>query len=276
MAEAISSFTGFGLGLRKEHHGDILASAQPLDFVEIISENFMACGGQPLHTLDAVRERHPIAMHGVSLSLGSAHGLNRHYLAELKALAQRIDPLWVSDHLCWTGTPGFNSHDLLPLPYTEESLGICAANIIHAQDLLERPLLIENPSSYLSFAESSYSEWEFLAALAERTGCYLLLDINNIYVSSVNHGFDPNAFIAGVPANRVRQMHLAGHSPGPQGMLIDTHDAPVCAEVWELYECAVRRFGICATMIERDDAIPPLSELLAELDHARAVALAPA
>ena len=273
MAEAISYFTGFGLGLRKEHHGEILASAQPLDFVEIISENFMACGGQPLHTLDAVRERHPIAMHGVSLSLGSAHGLRADYLAELKALARRVKPLWVSDHLCWTGTSTFNSHDLLPLPYTEEALDICAANIARAQEVLERPLLIENPSSYLSFAENQFSEWEFLAALTDRTGCYLLLDVNNIYVSSVNHGFDPHAFIAGIPADRVRQMHLAGHRQGPEGMLIDTHDAPVCAQVWALYQQAAERFGPCATMIERDDAIPPLDELLAELDQARAAAM---
>ena len=273
MPTTIPPFTGFGLGLRKEHHGEILAHEQPLDFVEIISENFMACGGRPLRTLDALRERHPIAMHGVSLSLGSAHGLNPEYLTELKALARRIDPLWVSDHLCWTGTPGFNSHDLLPLPYTEEPLDICAANIAHAQNVLERPLLIENPSSYISFADNQFSEWQFLAALTERTGCYLLLDVNNIYVSSVNHGFDPHNFIGGIPADRVRQMHLAGHSQGPDGMLIDTHDAPVCTEVWELYKCAVQRFGPCATMIERDDAIPPLGTLLAELDQARAAAL---
>ena len=276
MPDAIPQFTGFGLGLRKEHHADFLNSEQPVDFVEVISENFMACGGRPMRTLDAVRERHPIAMHGVSLSLGSAHGLDRDYLIELKALANRTNPLWVSDHLCWTGTPGFNSHDLLPLPYTDEALGICAANIAHAQDALERPLLIENPSSYLNFAENSLTEWQFLAALTERIGCYLLLDVNNIYVSSVNHRFDPLDFIAGIPADRVRQVHLAGHSQGPAGMLIDTHDAPVCAEVWALYQCAVQRFGPCATMIERDDAIPPLEDLLAELDQARAAAKVPA
>ncbi len=274
MSETIRPFTGFGLGLRKEHHAAIIRHPQPLDFVEIISENFMACGGQPMRTLDAVRERHPIAMHGVSLSLGSAHGLDPDYLAELKALAQRIDPLWVSDHLCWTGTAAFNSHDLLPLPYTEESLDICARNIAHAQDLLERPLLVENPSSYVSFANNRFSEWAFLAALTERTGCYLLLDVNNIYVSSVNHGFDPRAFIAGIPADRVRQIHLAGHSHGPEGMLIDTHDAPVCPAVWDLYGHAVERFGSCATMIERDDAIPPLADLIGELDQARTAALA--
>lgn len=269
MPETISPFTGFGLGLRKEHHADYLRAAQPVDFVEIISENFMACGGRPLRTLDAVRERHPVIMHGVSMSLGSAHGVDRAYLAELKALAHRVQPLWVSDHLCWTGVAGHNSHDLLPLPYTDEALATCVTNLSQAQDLLERPLLVENPSSYLTFAESTMSEWQFLAALAQETGCYLLLDVNNVFVSSVNHGFDPHEFLAGIPADRVRQMHLAGHSNGPEGMLIDTHDAPVCAEVWELYAAARNRFGPCATMIERDDAIPPLNELLAELALAR-------
>ena len=276
MTQIIAPFTGFGLGLRKEHHADFLSTAQPVDFVEIISENFMDCGGRPLRTLDAMRERTRVAMHGVSLSLGSAHGLNAEYLAQLKALAERVNPLWVSDHLCWTGTPGFNSHDLLPLPYTEEALEICAANIAHAQDVLERPLLVENPSSYVSFAENTYTEWEFLAQLTARTGCYLLLDVNNVYVSGVNHGFDPQAFLAGIPADRVRQMHLAGHSAGPDGMLIDTHDAPVCAEVWALYQQAVVQFGPCATMIERDDAIPPLIELLSELEQARKLARVPA
>ena len=276
MTQIIAPFTGFGLGLRKEHHAEFLSTAQPVDFVEIISENFMDCGGRPLRTLDAMRERTRVAMHGVSLSLGSAHGLNAEYLAQLKALAARVNPLWVSDHLCWTGTPGFNSHDLLPLPYTEEALEICAANIAHAQDVLERPLLVENPSSYVSFAENTYTEWEFLAQLTARTGCYLLLDVNNVYVSGVNHGFDPQAFLAGIPADRVRQMHLAGHSAGPDGMLIDTHDAPVCAEVWALYQQAVVQFGPCATMIERDDAIPPLIELLSELEQARKLARVPA
>jgi len=272
MSATIPSFSGFGLGLRKEHYRAVLDSEQPLDFVEIISENFMACGGRPLHTLDAVPERHPVAMHGVGMSLGSAEGLDADYLHELKALARRIDPLWVSDHLCWTRVGGFATHDLLPLPYTQEALDTCIANIARAQDVLERPLLVENPSSYVTFAESTMSEWQFLAALTRETGCYLLLDINNVWVSSVNHGFDPLAFLAGIPADRVRQMHLAGHSAGPRGMLIDTHDAPVCAEVWDLYARAVARFGPCATMIERDDAIPPLPELLEELAQARRTA----
>ena len=265
MSDTIAATSGFGLGLRKEHHRDFTEHDQPVDFLEIISENFMACGGRPLHTLDAVRERHPIAMHGVSMSLGSPGGLAMAYLAELKALARRIDPLWVSDHLCWTRVGGHDTHDLLPLPYTQEALDVCADNIVRAQQVLERPLLIENPSSYVTFAQSTMTEWDFLAALTEATGCYLLLDVNNVWVSGVNHGFDPSDFLSGIPADRVRQIHLAGHSAGPAGMLIDTHDAPVCDEVWALYEEASRRFGPCATMIERDDAIPPLGELLDEL-----------
>ncbi len=271
---SIPRFTGFGLGLRKEHYAAFLSETQPVDFVEVISENFMACGGRPLVTLEAMRERHPVILHGVSMSLGSAHGLNRDYLTALKTLASRIDPLWVSDHLCWTGTSSHNSHDLLPLPYTEEALARFAANLNFAQDVLERPMLVENPSSYVGFAHSTLSEWEFLAELSRRTGCYLLLDVNNIYVSSINHGFDPQDFLAGIPVDRVRQIHLAGHSHGPEGMLIDTHDAPVCAEVWALYARAVERFGPCATMIERDDDIPPLGDLLAELEQARTLALA--
>lgn len=276
MSETIAPFTGFGLGLRKEHHAEFLREAQPVDFVEVISENFMACGGRPLRTLDAVRERYPVIMHGVSMSLGSASGLDRTYLAELKALADRVQPLWVSDHLCWTGIAGHNSHDLLPLPYTDEALATCAANIQFAQNVLERPLLVENPSSYVTFAESTMSEWAFLAELTRQTGCYLLLDVNNVFVSSINHGFDPIEFITAIPPDRVHQIHLAGHSEGPDGMLIDTHDAPVRPEVWSLYQAAIARFGPCATMIERDDAIPPLADLLAELDLARCMALVPA
>jgi len=275
MSETIPRFAGFGLGLRKEHYRDFLETEQAVDFVEIISENFMACGGRPLRTLEAVRERHPVAMHGVSLSLGSPEGLDADYLAELKALARRIDPLWVSDHLCWTRVGGFATHDLLPLPYTQEALDTCVANLKYAQDVLERPLLVENPSSYVTFSKSTMSEWAFLAELSRETGCYLLLDVNNVWVSSVNHGFDPLEFLHGIPADRVRQIHLAGHSAGLEGMLIDTHDAPVCGAVWQLYARAVERFGACATMIERDDAIPPLPELLAELAIAQAAAALP-
>lgn len=273
MTTSIAPFGGFGLGMRTPHYPAYLSGEVPVDFVEVISENFMGDGGRPLHTLDLVREIHPIALHGVSMSIGSADGLRPDYLAKLKRLAQRVDPLWVSDHLCWTGIDGFNSHDLLPLPYTEQALQVTAANINHAQDFLERPMLIENPSSYLTFADDTMTEWEFLTELIARTGCYLLLDINNIYVSATNHGFDPLDYLAAVPADRVRQIHLAGHSAGRDGLLIDTHDHAVPDPVWDLYAKAIGRFGDVAVMVERDDDIPPLEDLLAELDVARRLAV---
>jgi uncharacterized protein len=267
--DRIARFGGFGLGMRTPHYPTYLAGEAPVDFVEVISENFMGDGGRPLNTIDRIREIYPVAMHGVSMSVGSADGLNPGYLTKLKKLAQRIQPLWVSDHLCWTGIDGFNSHDLLPLPYTEEALAITAKNINHAQDFLERPMLIENPSSYLTFADDMMAEWEFLSELTVRTGCYLLLDINNIYVSGTNHGFDPKVYLDAIPADRVRQIHLAGHSNGRDGLLIDTHDQPVPDPVWALYAQVIDRFGDVAVMIERDDDIPPLDDLLAELDMAR-------
>lgn len=266
----ISTFAGFGLGLRRDHYSEFQTGEVPVDFVEIISENFMIDGGRPLAVLDRVRSFYPVAMHGVSLSIGAAQGLDHGYLARLKTLAARIEPLWVSDHLCWTGVDGRNSHDLLPLPYTAEALDVVCTNIAMAQDALQRPLLFENPSSYLTFADDELSEWEFLAEMTRRTGCYLLLDVNNVYVSATNHGFDPQDFIGGIPPGRVRQIHLAGHTPGD--ILIDTHDRAVCDAVWALYGQACRRFGPVATMIERDDAIPPLDELLAELGQARDIA----
>ena len=266
----ISTFAGFGLGLRRDHYSEFQTGEVPVDFVEIISENFMIDGGRPLAVLDRVRSFYPVAMHGVSLSIGAAQGLDHGYLARLKTLAARIEPLWVSDHLCWTGVDGRNSHDLLPLPYTAEALDVVCTNIAMAQDALQRPLLFENPSSYLTFADDELSEWEFLAEMTRRTGCYLLLDVNNVYVSATNHGFDPQDFIGGIPPGRVRQIHLAGHTPGD--ILIDTHDRAVCDAVWALYGQACRRFGPVATMIERDDAIPPLGELLAELGQARDIA----
>jgi len=266
-----TAFHGFGLGLRAQHYPDFLESSVPVDFVEVISENFMIDGGRPRYILDQIRERHPVALHGVSMSIGSADGLNLGYLRRLKALADHIDPLFVSDHLCWTRIEGFNSHDLLPLPYTEEVLDIVCANVRQAQDVLGRTMLIENPSSYLQFMCDSMSEWQFLDALCERTGCSLLLDVNNIFVSATNHGFDPVDYLDGVPADRVRQIHLAGHSQG-HDRLIDTHDKPVPPPVWAVYGEACQRVGPVAAMIERDDAIPPLAELLAELDMARAIA----
>ena len=262
---------GFGLGLRPQHYPTFLETWPALDFLEIISENFMVRGGRPLKMLDTLRERYPMVMHGVSMSIGSADGLDVAYLERLKALADRVRPAWVSDHLCWTGVHGANTHDLLPLPYTEEAMVVCSANIRLAQSVLERPLVLENPSSYLGFVESEMTEWVFLSELCARTGCALLLDVNNIHVSSINHGFDPYAFLDGVPADRVWQIHLAGHSRNGD-LLIDTHDEAVADPVWDLYAAACRRFGPVATMIERDDNIPPLGDLLAELDIARTVA----
>lgn len=262
------TFSGYGLGLRKEHYRDFLDTEVPVDFVEVISENFMVDGGQPRHILSHVRERHPVALHGVSMSIGSADGLDRSYLNRLRQLVDEIDPLFVSDHLSWSRIDRFNSHDLLPLPYTEEALDVVCRNIILAQDVLGRSMLFENPSSYIAFDGASMSEWEFLGEMSRRTGCGLLLDINNIFVSASNHGLDAHAYLRGIPADRVRQVHLAGHAQGP-GILIDTHDQPVCADVWALYAMASSLLGPVATMIERDDAIPPLAELLDELDTAR-------
>ncbi|WP_395606800.1 DUF692 domain-containing protein [Pseudomonas sp. B22129] len=270
MATANPHFSGYGLGLRKEHYCDFLETSVPVDFVEVISENFMVEGGQPRHILRQVRERHPVALHGVSMSIGTAEGLDLSYLHRLKALVDEIEPLFVSDHLSWSRSGGFNAHDLLPVPYTEEALDLVCSNIHQAQDVLGRTMLFENPSSYLAFDGAEMSEWAFIAAMAERTGCELLLDVNNVFVSASNHGFDALALLDGIPAERVRQVHLAGHSQG-RDLLIDSHDSPVCAGVWALYAEARARLGPVATMIERDDEIPPLAELLEELSMARAL-----
>ena len=264
---AIAPFHGFGLGLRRTHYADFLEKEVPVDFVEVISENYMVEGGKPLRILEDIRAKHPVILHGVSMSIGSAHGLDEDYLNRLKALAERIEPLWVSDHLCWTRTSAHNSHDLLPLPLTQAALDAVCENIDRAQEALGRAMLFENPSSYLTFPEDEMSEWDFLAAMAQRTGCYLLLDVNNVYVSAQNHGFSARDYIAGLPLERVRQIHLAGHTPGE--IIIDTHDREVADEVWALYAETVARTGPVATMIERDDKIPPLAELLEELDLAR-------
>lgn len=264
-------FAGFGLGLRPDHYADFLASPQRVDWLEIISENYMVQGGKPLAMLDSIRADYPVAMHGVSMSIGSTAPLDRDYLARLAAFARRIEPMWVSDHLCWTGVHGMNLHDLFPLPYTEEALRHVVSRIRQVQDVLGRRLVIENVSSYISYAASEMSEWEFLTQIAEAADCLLLLDVNNIYVSGTNHGFDPAEFVAGVPAGRVQQIHLAGHSDAGD-VLIDTHDAPVPEAVFELYAAACRRFGAVSTMIERDDAIPPLAELIDELNRVRAIA----
>lgn len=270
MTATIPLFHGYGLGLRKEHYPDFLESDVAVDFVEVISENFMIAGGQPRHILRQVRERHPVALHGVSMSIGSADGVDRNYLRRLKLLVDEIEPLFVSDHLSWSRTGRFNSHDLLPLPYTEEALDIVCGNVSLAQDTLGRAMLFENPSSYLAF-NGAMTEWEFLAAMVRRTGCQLLLDVNNVYVSAANHGFDAAAFLNGLPAASVRQVHLAGHSQG-DALLIDTHDSAVSDGVWALYAQAMSLLGPVATMIERDGDIPALSVLMAELAQARAAA----
>ncbi|MTV38958.1 MNIO family bufferin maturase [Duganella radicis] len=270
----MKTFSGFGLGLRKEHYADFLDGQVAVDFVEVISENFMVAGGQPRHILRQIRARHPVALHGVSMSIGSADGLRTDYLRRLRALADEIEPLFVSDHLSWSRYGGFNAHDLLPMPYTREALDTVCHNIDRAQEALGRAMLFENPSSYLHFEPAEMSEWEFLSAMCQRTGCRLLLDVNNMYVSSINHGYAVEEYVRGLPFQHVRQIHLAGHTPGE--VLIDTHDRDVCASVWALYAHIMTLAGPVATMIERDADIPPLPELLRELDIARRLSSASA
>ena len=267
--------TGFGLGLRPPHYEALLSEPLPIDWLEVITENYLVPGGQPLNYLERIRALFPVAMHGVSLSIGSTDPIDRQYLQSVRRLADRIEPAWISDHLCWTGVEGRNVHDLLPLPYTEEALQLVVARVGEVQETLGRRILLENVSSYLSFKGAQMSEWEFLSEVAGRADCDILLDINNIYVSSVNHGFDPSRYLRAVPKERVRQFHLAGHSD-MNGHLIDTHDHPIAAPVWTLYREAVAHFGAVPVMIERDDNIPPLAELVAELDLARAHAAAEA
>ena len=264
-------YLGFGLGLRPQHYAEILDGEPEIDWFEILSENYFVRGGQPLRMLDRIRERYPVVMHGVSLSIASTAPLDMDYLGQLKALADRVNPRWISDHLCWTGVHGVNLHDLLPVPYTEEALDHVCDRIARVQDYLGRRIAIENVSSYIEYACSEMSEWEFVAEMARRADCWLLLDVNNVFVSDDNHAFDGSRFIDAIPVERVVQFHLAGHSEG-NGHLIDTHDQPVCDAVFELYGEALRRFGPVSTMIERDDNIPPLADLLAELDRARAIA----
>ena len=241
-----------------------------VDWFEVISENFLVAGGQPLHVLDRVRERYPVVMHGVSLSIGSIDPLNLDYLAALKALVARVRPAWMSDHLCWTGVGGHNAHDLLPLPYTEETIAHVVSRVRTVQDFLERPLVLENVSSYLAYHDSTCTEWDCLAEIAHRSGCFILLDVNNVYVSAFNHRFDAVAYLRSIPVDRVVQFHLAGHSD--EGThLLDTHDHPIIEPVWRLYAEAVRRFGPLPTLIERDDRIPEFPELAAEATAARAI-----
>jgi uncharacterized protein len=265
------SFLGFGLGLRTEHYNAILESKPKVDWFEALSENYMIPGGKPLNYLDKIRADYPMVLHGVSLSIGSTTDFDKDYLRELKKLADRIEPAWISDHLCWTGVHGQNIHDLLPLPYTPETAKHVAERVKIVQDYLGRQILLENVSSYASYVDSSMTEWEFINEIAEAADCLLLLDVNNIYVSSYNHNFDAKAFIDGVPKKRVQQIHLAGHQNNGD-YIIDTHDAPVIDPVWDLYEYAIAKLGAVSTMIERDDHIPELEVLVQELQIARDIA----
>jgi uncharacterized protein (UPF0276 family) len=262
---------GFGLGLRPEHYEEIAASPGRVDWFEALSENYMVPGGNPLAWLERIRRDYPVALHGVSLSIGSIDPLDRRYLDELKALVDRVQPMWVSDHLCFTGLRGTNMHDLLPLPYTEEALDHVAGRVRAVQDHLGRRLVLENVSSYITYAASELSEWEFIAELARCADCDILLDVNNVYVSAFNHDFDAHAFLRAMPRERVRQFHLAGHTH-KGSHIIDTHDHPIVDDVWSLYEEALRLFPGVPTMIERDADIPPYAELLSELDIARRLA----
>jgi uncharacterized protein (UPF0276 family) len=256
-------YLGHGVGLRTQHYATVLDEQPRVDWFECISENFMVEGGNPRRVLRQVRERHPVVLHGVSLSIGSVDPLDPKYLDQLAALARETEPAWVSDHLCWSSVGGNFSHDLLPLPYTEEALAHVAARVQKVQDKLKRQILIENVSSYVTFTQSTLTEWQFLAELCERADCGLLLDVNNVFVSAFNHGFDAREFIDGIPIGRVGQIHLAGHSDYGTHLL-DTHDHSVCDGVWALYRRAVERFGRVSTLVEWDDQIPPFAEVLAE------------
>ncbi len=259
---------GLGVGLRSVHFAHILQQQPAVDWFEIISENFMDSRGRPRQVLRQVAERYPVVMHGVSLSIGSTDPLDFEYLAKLKALAAECQPAWVSDHLCWTGVAGKNTHDLLPLPLNEESLRHVTERVRIVQDYLERPLVLENPSSYITFAASTLSEWEFLSRLAADADCGLLLDVNNVYVSSVNHEFDPAEYLRNLPHERVVQFHLAGHTHlGTH--CIDTHDGRVVEAVWQLYRLAHELTGGTSTLLEWDAKIPPFPELHAEVLKAK-------
>lgn len=262
---------GFGLGLRSGHFQTILNSDPAVDWFEIITENFLVPGGRPHDYLSRIAERYPIVMHGVSLSVGSSDPLDFSYLQKVKALAERYQVKWVSDHLCWTGVSGVNLHDLMPLPFTEAVVNHIVDRVKQVQDFLGRRILLENLSSYVTYQQSEMTEWEFVSEIAQRADCLLLLDINNIYVSACNHNFLPQDYIDAIPIDRVQQFHLAGHSQG-EYCLIDTHDNAICQPVFDLYRHALERFGPISTMIERDDNIPPLAELLDELAVLREIA----
>ena len=259
---------GIGLGLRTAHYSHVLDHAPDVDWFEILSENYMETRGRPLYFLDAIAERYPVAMHGVSLSIGSTDPLNRAYLAELRALRDRIGARWVSDHLCWTGVAGKNTHDLLPLPYTEESLRHVASRVREVQDILGAPLALENPSTYVEHTTSTMTEWDFLAALAREADCALLLDVNNVFVSAYNHGFDAADYLAAIPYDRVVQFHVAGHT-NHGTHIIDSHIGPVIDPVWRLLGEAHRRAGGASVLLEWDAEIPSFEVTFAEAEKAR-------
>ncbi len=261
---------GHGVGLRSAHFPKVLDGTARADWFEVISENYMISGGRPLMILEKARALAPIVLHGVSMNLGGIDPIREDYLRDLDILIRRFQPEWVSDHLCWGAFDGRFAHDLLPLPYTDEAIVHVAERIRRVQDRLGRRILIENVSSYLTYEHSTMPEWKFLSSVAEEADCGILLDVNNIYVSAMNNGFDEIEYLDGVPANRVGQFHLAGHSNAGTH-LVDTHDHPVPPQVWELYREAVRRFGRVSSLIERDDNIPEFEELTAEADHARAI-----
>jgi uncharacterized protein (UPF0276 family) len=268
-----------GVGLRSVHFGHILSQKPEVDWFEVLSENYLDTGGRPLYILDQVCERYPVALHGVSLSIGGTDPLDRDYLRKLKGLADRTRAHWVSDHLCWTGVLSRNTHDLLPMPYTEEALAHTVGRVRQVSDVLERPLILENPSSYVEFKDSTISEWEFLARLSQEADCGLLLDVNNVYVSSFNHGFDPRAYVDAIPPDRVVQFHVAGHT-NKGTHILDTHSDHALPEVWELYRRAWAHTGGAATLYEWDEDIPEFGVLLAEarkaLDHRAPTPAAPA
>ena len=263
-------FLGHGIGLRPKHYPALWDGTARVDWFEVISENFMVAGGRPRAALERARGLAPIVLHGVSLSIGSTDPLDDAYLQALATLAGRVEAAWISDHLCWSGVGGEHAHDLLPLPYTEEALDHVARRVVVVQERLVRQILIENVSSYLTYTHSTLPEWEFLGAVADRADCGLLLDVNNVYVSATNHGFDALEYLAGLPAGRVGQIHLAGHTDMGTHLL-DTHDGPVIDPVWDLYREAVRRFGRVSTLVEWDDHIPELDVVCAEAERARAV-----
>jgi uncharacterized protein (UPF0276 family) len=268
LAELRGQDLGLGLGLRTVHYATILEQRPPVEWFEILSENFMHTGGRPLRVLDAVAAHYPVVMHGVSLNIGGCDPLDRDYLRELKALQQRCRARWISDHLCWTGVDGKHLHDLLPLPYTKAALRHVVARVREVQHRLEQPLVLENPSTYLQFARGDFTEAEFLAEVAARTDCGLLLDLNNVFVSASNHGFAPERYLAQIPWDHVVYFHLAGHTDLTSHRL-DTHDRPVCDAVWQLYRLAWQRSGGRSTLLEWDANVPDVATVHAEVQKAR-------